>query len=79
MNHRIRTDGAKALTSAARKVGAKQFLAQSVVWVALTSSTRTSNARIKRDLGWQPTFPTYREGVEQVAAAWKDEGFPPKG
>jgi nucleoside-diphosphate-sugar epimerase len=31
-----------------------------------TRSTRTSNARFKRDLGWSPTFPTYREGIQEI-------------
>lgn len=33
----------------------------------LTRSTRTSNARFKRDVGWQPRFPTYREGLAEIA------------
>jgi len=42
----------------------------------LSSSFSTSNARFRRDFGWRPSFPTYREGVEEIAAAWKAEGFP---
>ncbi len=42
----------------------------------LTSSFSTSNARFRRDFGWQPSSPTYREGVEEIAGAWKAEGFP---
>lgn len=30
---------------------------------------RVSNARIKRELGWSPTFPTYREGMAGLAKA----------
>jgi nucleoside-diphosphate-sugar epimerase len=26
-----------------------------------------SNARAKQDLGWRPHYPTYREGLRQVA------------
>jgi nucleoside-diphosphate-sugar epimerase len=33
----------------------------------LTSSTRTSNARFRRETGWSPRFPSYREGLGQVA------------
>jgi nucleoside-diphosphate-sugar epimerase len=33
-----------------------------------TRSTRTGNARFKRDFGWQPQFPTYREGIEEIKA-----------
>jgi nucleoside-diphosphate-sugar epimerase len=35
-----------------------------------TRSTRTSNARFRRDYGWAPRYPTYREGLDQVIAAW---------
>ena len=37
----------------------------------LTKSTRTTNARFRRDFGWTPRYPTYREGLEQIFAAWK--------
>jgi nucleoside-diphosphate-sugar epimerase len=35
----------------------------------LTSSMRPSNAKAKRELGWAPSFPTYRDGVRVLAAA----------
>jgi nucleoside-diphosphate-sugar epimerase len=38
-----------------------------------TRSTRTSNARFRRDFGWAPRYPTYRDGLDQVIAAWKSE------
>ena len=38
-----------------------------------TQSTRTTNAHLRRDFGWTPHYPTYREGLEQIVAAWKDE------
>lgn len=44
----------------------------------LTASTRTSNARIRKDLGWAPLYPTHEEGLRQVVEAWKAEGFPPR-
>jgi nucleoside-diphosphate-sugar epimerase len=40
-----------------------------------TSSIRTSNARFRKDFGWSPRFPSYREGLNQVIQAWKAEGF----
>lgn len=40
-----------------------------------TRSDRTSNARLKADLGWAPEFPTYREGLDRVVEAWAEEGF----
>ena len=39
----------------------------------LTKSTRTTNARFRGDFGWSPRYPTYREGLDQVVAAWKAE------
>jgi len=38
-----------------------------------TRSTRTTNARFRRDFGWAPHYPTYREGLDQVVGAWKAE------
>ena len=35
---------------------------------ALTRSARTSNAKIKAELGWQPRFPSAREGVPDAVA-----------
>jgi nucleoside-diphosphate-sugar epimerase len=37
--------------------------------LAVTRSARSSNARLKRDLGWAPRFPTARQGVPDAAAA----------
>jgi len=42
----------------------------------LTASTRTSNAKIRRDLGWSPRYPSHQEGLRQVVDAWRSEGFP---
>jgi len=44
----------------------------------LTTSFPTSNARLRRDFGWAPQYPTHREGLDQVLAAWREEGFPPR-
>ena len=41
----------------------------------LTRSINTSNARFRREVGWSPRFPTYREGLEQVVEAWEAEGL----
>ncbi|MGA7796600.1 MAG: NAD-dependent epimerase/dehydratase family protein [Candidatus Acidiferrales bacterium] len=38
-----------------------------------TRSTRTTNARFRRDFGWAPRYPTYREGLDQIVAAWDAE------
>ena len=42
----------------------------------LMSSFPTSNARLRRDFGWTPRYPTHREGLDQILAAWRAEGFP---
>jgi nucleoside-diphosphate-sugar epimerase len=38
-----------------------------------TRSIRTTNARFRHDFGWTPRYSTYREGLDQIIAAWKDE------
>lgn len=35
---------------------------------AATRSARSSNAKLKRELGWQPRFPTAREGIADAVA-----------
>jgi nucleoside-diphosphate-sugar epimerase len=41
----------------------------------LNSSTRTTNARFKRNFAWTPKFPTYREGLQDVLQEWRAENF----
>lgn len=36
-------------------------------------SMKTTNARFRHDFGWAPKYPTYREGLDQILAAWKVE------
>jgi nucleoside-diphosphate-sugar epimerase len=38
-----------------------------------TRSTRTTNARFRREFGWAPRYPTFREGLDQIVATWKAE------
>jgi nucleoside-diphosphate-sugar epimerase len=38
-----------------------------------TRSTRTTNARLRRDFDWTPRFPTCREGLDQIVARWNAE------
>jgi nucleoside-diphosphate-sugar epimerase len=38
-----------------------------------TRSMCTTNARFRRDFGWAPRYPTYREGLEQIVTAWNDQ------
>ena len=42
----------------------------------LLTSFPTSNARFRGDFPWRPAFPTVAEGLEEVVAAWRAEGFP---
>ena len=34
---------------------------------------KTTNARFRHDFGWTPKYPTYREGLDQIVAAWNAE------
>ncbi len=36
---------------------------------AVTRSARSSNALIKRELGWEPEFPTAERGIRDAVAA----------
>jgi nucleoside-diphosphate-sugar epimerase len=36
-----------------------------------TRSTRTTNACFRRDFGWAPRYPTFREGLDEIVAAWR--------
>lgn len=42
----------------------------------LTNAWPTSNDKFRSDIGWEPTYPTCREGLTQVVNAWESEGFP---
>ena len=48
-----------------------RFLAGEQAVAYFTKSTRTTNARLRRDFGWAPRYATYREGLKQIIAAWK--------
>lgn len=41
----------------------------------MTGSTRTSNERFRQDFGWNPRFPSYKEGLAEVISAWRAENF----
>ena len=66
------------LPEAARAMGAPQprrvprwlgrLLAGEAVTVMMTEVRGASNAKAKRELGWEPKHPTWREGFAQVAA-----------
>jgi hypothetical protein len=37
--------------------------------VMMTSTLRTSNARARGELGWTPSTPTYRNGIERMISS----------
>ncbi|WP_323173632.1 NAD(P)-dependent oxidoreductase [Natrialba sp. PRR66] len=41
----------------------------------LTNAWPTSNDKFRTEIGWEPTYPTCREGLTQVVDAWTSEGF----
>lgn len=40
----------------------------------LTHSMPTSNDRFKQEIGWEPVYPTYRKGLQQVVETWINDG-----
>ena len=75
----------KYLRELAKRIGApkpRRVPAWLAKWIAgesavnfMTASTRTSNARFRRDFGWSPKFPGYREALDEIVAAWRAENF----
>jgi nucleoside-diphosphate-sugar epimerase len=65
-----------ALTATALGVGAPRRIPAALARVvagrnavaAAVRSARSSNAKIKRELGWQPRFPTARDGIADTVA-----------
>lgn len=41
----------------------------------MTLSTRTSAAKLHRQLGWSPRYPTVREGFRQIVDQWRTDGL----
>jgi len=39
----------------------------------MTASTSTNSRKFQSDFGWKPAFPSYREGLHQVAEEWKKQ------
>jgi nucleoside-diphosphate-sugar epimerase len=38
----------------------------------MAASTRTSNDRFRRAVGWTPGYPTYREGLDEIVRCWNE-------
>lgn len=41
-----------------------------------TNSMPTTNEKFKRDVDWEPSYPTYREGLDDVTDAWAESDAP---
>lgn len=39
-----------------------------------TSPMPTTNEKAKQELGWEPEYPTYRDGLNQVVETWQADG-----
>jgi nucleoside-diphosphate-sugar epimerase len=50
-----------------------KWLAGEQAVLYFTRSTRSTNARFRHDFGWAPRYPTYRQGLEQIVAVWKEQ------
>lgn len=49
-----------------------RLLAGPLAVETVSTSMNTSNARFKRETGWQPAYPTYREGLASVVREWQE-------
>lgn len=52
---------------------AKMFVGQDMVRF-MTNSFPTSNERFMEATGWEPRYPTYRQGINQIVNTWESEG-----
>jgi nucleoside-diphosphate-sugar epimerase len=50
-----------------------RWLAGEQAIIYFTKSSRVSNARFCREFSWAPHYPSYREGLDQIVVAWKNE------
>jgi nucleoside-diphosphate-sugar epimerase len=46
-----------------------RLAARYVASFAVDTSMRVANAKARTELGWQPAFPTYRNGIAAMVAA----------
>lgn len=76
--------GARLFTEFAERLGADdpsrvpawlaRFFVGKVNANAFTSPFPTTNERFKRETGWEPKYPTYRDGLDQVIETWENDG-----
>jgi nucleoside-diphosphate-sugar epimerase len=62
MARRLGVPGPKSIPVAIAKIGS------SYAATMAQTNLRVSNARIKEELGWQPRYPTYRDGVADLGS-----------
>ena len=51
-----------------------RFFVGRVTAEMMTSPMPTTSDRFRRDVGWEPRYPTYREGLAQVVETWANDG-----
>ena len=51
-----------------------RFIVGKVTAEGFTRPMPTTNEKAKRDLDWEPEYPTYRDGIEQVVETWRTTG-----
>lgn len=51
-----------------------RFFVGTVTAEMLTSPMPTTSERFRAAVGWEPTYPTYREGLAQVVETWRNDG-----
>lgn len=76
--------GADLFTDFADRLGAEEpsripgwlarFFVGKVNAKGFTSPFPTTNERFKQETGWEPAYPTYRDGLQQVVETWVNEG-----
>jgi nucleoside-diphosphate-sugar epimerase len=55
-----------------------RLFAPYIALVAAGTSMRVSNAKARSELGWQPRFRTYHDGIAAMVAAAKDDRAAPR-
>ncbi|ELZ05884.1 NAD-dependent epimerase/dehydratase family protein [Natrialba asiatica] len=43
----------------------------------LTNPMLTSNSKLRTEAGWEPAYPTYQDGLNDVVETWGEEGYLP--
>lgn len=51
-----------------------RFFVGKVTAEMMTSPMPTTNERFREATGWEPRYPTYRDGLEQVVETWANDG-----